>query len=215
MRTLYLDQLDTILDDVVAMTHEVRTQVRAATAALLGADGETAERVVAADRGIDMSRTQIEEASFGLMALQQPVAGDLRILVAALRMVADLERMGDLAVHVAEVARMRVPSAAVPTVVEVTIRRMGMVAENMVATVAEILAGRDVDGARLLEADDDEMDRLHASLFRQMLGQQWRHGVESAVDVALLGRYYERIADHAVSVARRLVYVETGEFERG
>ena len=150
-------------------------------------------------------------ASFELLALQQPVASDLRMLVAALRMVADLERMGDLSVHVAKVARLRVPQVAVPAELVPTIERMATVAEKMVGTVAGIIAERDVEGARQLEEDDEEMDQLRRSSFRLMLDDSWPHGVEPAVDIALLGRYYERIADHAVSLARRVVYLVTGE----
>jgi phosphate transport system protein len=133
------------------------------------------------------------------------------MLVAALRMVADLERMGDLSVHVAKVARLRVPEVAVPDEMVPTIERMATVAESMVGTVAGVIAARDVDGARRLERDDEEIDRLRRTSFRQMLDDSWPHGVEPAVDIALLGRYYERIADHAVSLARRVVYLVTGE----
>jgi phosphate transport system protein len=193
------------------MTHEVQEAVARATQALLTADAEIAEKVISDDAAIDAARERVENKSFELLALQQPVASDLRMLVAALRMVADLERMGDLSVHVAKVARLRVPQVAVPEEMVPTIERMAMVAEKMVGTVAGIIAERDVDGARKLEEDDEEMDSLRRSSFRLMLDDSWPYGVEPAVDIALLGRYYERIADHAVSLARRLVYLVTGE----
>ncbi|NUR05625.1 MAG: phosphate signaling complex protein PhoU [Nocardioidaceae bacterium] len=211
MRDAYFDQLDTIVDDLVTMTHEVQEAVSLATQALLTADAEIAEKVISDDAAIDEARERVEAKSFELLALQQPVASDLRMLVAALRMVADLERMGDLSVHVAKVARLRVPQAAVPQEMVPTIERMAQVAEKMVGTVAGIIADRDVDGARKLEEDDEEMDQLRRSSFRLMLSDSWSHGVEPAVDIALLGRYYERIADHAVSLARRVVYLVTGE----
>jgi phosphate transport system protein len=211
MRNAYFDQLDTIVDDLVAMTHEVQIAVARATQALLTADAEVAERVISEDALIDAARERIEGKSFELLALQQPVASDLRMLIAGLRMVADLERMGDLSVHVAKVARLRVPDVAVPGEMVPTIERMATVAEKMVGTVAGIIAERDVAGARQLEEDDEEMDQLRRSSFRLMLDDSWPHGVEPAVDIALLGRYYERIADHAVSLARRVVYLVTGE----
>jgi len=211
MRDAYFDQLDTIVDDLVTMTHEVQEAVARATEALLTANAEIAEKVISDDAAIDAARERVENKSFELLALQQPVASDLRMLVAALRMVADLERMGDLSVHVAKVARLRVPQVAVPQEMVPTIERMAIVAEKMVGTVAGIIAERDVDGARKLEEDDEEMDSLRRSSFRLMLDDSWAHGVEPAVDLALLGRYYERIADHAVSLARRLVYLVTGE----
>jgi phosphate transport system protein len=211
MRNAYFDQLDSIVDELVDMTHVVKVAVSLATQALLTADAERAEKVISDDAAIDAARERVEERSFELLALQQPVASDLRMLVAALRMVADLERMGDLSVHVAKVARLRVPQVAVPAEIVPTIERMATVAEKMVDTVAGIIAERDVEGARQLEEDDEEMDQLRRSSFRLMLDDSWPHGVEPAVDIALLGRYYERIADHAVSLARRVVYLVTGE----
>jgi phosphate transport system protein len=211
MRNAYFDQLDTIVEDLVAMTDDVQVAVARATQALLSADAEVAERVISDDVGIDAARERVEQKAFDLLALQQPVAKDLRMLVAALRMVADLERMGDLSVHVAKVARLRVPQVAVPEELVPTVERMGVVAEKMIGTAAAIIADRDVDGARHLEEDDEEMDQLRRSSFRLMLDDAWPHGVEAAVDLALLGRYYERIADHTVSLARRVVYLVTGE----
>jgi phosphate transport system protein len=211
MRNAYFDQLDTIVEDLVAMTHEVQVAGGWVAQALLTADAEIAERVISDDAAIDAARERVESKSFELLALQQPVASDLRMLVAGLRMVADLERMGDLSVHVAKVARLRVPDVAVPAEIVPTISRMATVAEKMVGTVAGIIAERDVEGARQLEEDDEEMDQLRRSSFRLMLDESWPHGVEPAVDIALLGRYYERIADHAVSLARRVVYLVTGE----
>jgi phosphate transport system protein len=211
MRNAYFDQLDTIIDDLVSMTHEVQRAVSRSTQALLTADAEIAERVISDDADIDAARERVEAQAFELLALQQPVASDLRMLVAALRMVADLERMGDLSVHVAKVARLRVPQVAVPLELVPTIERMATVAEKMVGTVAGVIAERDVEGARAMEEDDEEMDQLRRSSFRLMLADSWEHGVEPAVDIALLGRYYERIADHAVSLARRVVYLVTGE----
>jgi phosphate transport system protein len=211
MRNAYFDKLDTIVDDLVTMTHEVQVAVARSTQALLTADAEIAERVISDDADIDAARERVERQAFELLALQQPVASDLRMLVAALRMVADLERMGDLSVHVAKVARLRVPLVAVPAEMVPTIERMATVAEKMVGTVAGIIADRDVEGARRMEEDDEEMDQLRRSSFRLMLDDSWPHGVEPAVDIALLGRYYERIADHAVSLARRVVYLVTGE----
>ena len=211
MRNAYFEELDSIVDELVDMTREVKVAVSRATQALLTADAEIAEKVISDDAAIDAARERVEERSFELLALQQPVASDLRMLVAALRMVADLERMGDLSVHVAKVARLRVPQVAVPDEIIPTIERMATVAEKMVGTVAGVIAERDVEGARQLEEDDEEMDQLRRSSFRLMLDDSWPHGVEPAVDIALLGRYYERIADHAVSLARRVVYLVTGE----
>ncbi|MDP9416636.1 MAG: phosphate transport system regulatory protein PhoU [Actinomycetota bacterium] len=152
-----------------------------------------------------------EQCAYDLLARQQPVATDLRILVTSLRMSADLERMGDLARHVAKVARLRFPDAAVPAELRGTITAMSEVAVGMTAKVGSIVTDRDVTGALELERDDDEMDRLHRTLFAAVLDGGWAHGVEAAIDVTLIGRYYERFADHAVSIGRREVYLVTGE----
>ncbi len=211
MRTAYHDQLDAIVDDLVRLTGMVQDATSQATTALLGADAGVAEQVLAGDAAIDALRNDIEGRAFELLALQQPVAGDLRMLIAAVRMVADLERMGDLAVHVAKVAQLRVPEVAVPPDLIPTVERMAAVAVHMIGSVAEVIKNRDVDAARSVESDDEEMDELRRRSFRMMLGESWAYGVEPAIDNALLGRYYERIADHAVSLARRVVYLVTGE----
>jgi phosphate transport system protein len=211
MRDAFHEQLDSIFSDLSGICQQVETSVRQATEALLNGDAEVAEQVIAADRQIDTARERVEDTAFSLISLQQPVAGDLRVVVSALRMVTELERMGDLSVHVAKIARLRVPDVAVPEVARPTIARMGEVAEDMVRRVSSVITDKDVDAAIELGRDDEEMDRLRRGSFQQLLGDDWRHGVEAAVDLALLGRYYERIADHAVSVANRVVFVVTGQ----
>ncbi len=211
MRDAYTDQLDSIFSDLVAIARRVERAVSDATEALLTGNVELAEQVITRDAVIDVARERVEDMAFSLLSLQQPVAGDLRTIVAALRMVTELERMGDLAGHVAKVARLRVPATAVPATAEPTIARMAEVAERMVDQVAGIIEHRDVDGAADLRKADEEMDDLRRNSFRELLGNDWSHGVEPAVDVALLGRYYERIADHAVSIANRVIFVVTGE----
>ena len=211
MRTAYYDQLDEIVDELASMTQRVQESVERATVALLTADGQVAAEVIAADAQVDDARERIEDRVFELLALQQPVAGDLRMLFAATRMVGDLERMGDLSVHVAKVAQLRVPVVAVPAEMVPTIEQMAHVAVHMVGAAAVVIAERDVDAAQELERADEEMDELRRRSFRIMLGDSWTYGVEPAIDVALLGRYYERIADHAVSLGRRVVYLVTGQ----
>jgi phosphate transport system protein len=211
MRDAYFDQLDHIIDELVSMTQMVQQSVSRATHALLTADPHIADQVIAGDDEIDELRERIEDQVFELLALQQPVAGDLRMLIAATRMVADLERMGDLSVHVAKVAKLRMPDVAVPEEMLPTMERMAQVAVHMVGGACEIIRERDVEAARSLMADDEEMDELRRRSFRMMLSDSWSYGVEPAIDIALLGRYYERIADHAVSLARRVVYLVTGE----
>jgi phosphate transport system protein len=211
MREAFHDQLAAMFDDLADICRLVEVSVRLSTDALLTGDAEIAERVISSDLEIDRARERVEDNAFSLLSLQQPVAGDLRTVVAALRMVSELERMGDLSVHVAKIARLRVPHVAVPTEVRPTMSRMAEVAEDMVQRAADIIANRDVEAALSLRVADEEMDRLRRTSFTELLSDDWNHGVEAAVDIALLGRYYERIADHAVSIANRVVFVVTGE----
>jgi phosphate transport system protein len=211
MRDTYHEQLDDILAELERMTRTVSTAVRRSTTALLTADIRQAEEVIAADIQLDAAGEGVEEKVFELMARQAPVANELRMLVAALRMVADLERMGDLAAHVSKIARLRYPAPAIPAELHKVIEEMSTVAGKMVDAAGDVIKTRDVEAATALESADDEMDKLRTSQFRLMMDDSWPHGVEVAVDIALLGRYYERIADHAVSMARRVVYLVTGE----
>jgi phosphate transport system protein len=212
MRDVFHDQLESIFGDLAEICSQVEVAVSSATEALLKGDAEIAERVISADDEIDRARERVEETAFSVLSLQAPVAGDLRVVVAALRMVTELERMGDLSVHVAKIARLRVPNIAVPEEIRPTVSRMAEVAEDMVKAVHEVITSRDVNAALAVRQDDEEMDQLRRQSFTQLLSDSWPYGVEAAVDVALLGRYYERIADHAVSVATRIVFVVTGEY---
>lgn len=211
MRDAFHDQLDSVFTDLAGICQSVETAVQLASQALLEGDAEIAERVISSDADIDAARERVEETCFTLLSLQQPVARDLRVVVSALRMVSELERMGDLSVHVAKIARLRVPNTAVPEQFRPTMSRMAEVAQDMVCRVYQIITNKDVEAAIELGRDDEVMDRLRRQSFRDMLSDDWAHGVEAAVDLALLGRYYERIADHAVSVANRIVFVVTGQ----
>jgi phosphate transport system protein len=211
MRDSYREELDDIRACLVGMANSVGTQVSTATTALLDADVALADLVIAGDEEIDDLRESIDQRCFTLLARQQPVATDLRTIVTATRIASDLERMGDLAEHIAKVARMRFPEQAVPQEVRPAFLEAGQVAEMLVTKAGSVIAQRDVEAARELETDDDAMDRLHRGLFRQVLSEDWPYGIEAAIDITLLGRYYERFADHAVTVARRVVYLVTGE----
>jgi phosphate transport system protein len=213
LRESYREELDDINACLVEMSNSVGSAMSTATTALLDADVALADLVIAGDERIDAVRESIEERCFTLLARQQPVATDLRVITTAMRIVSDLERMGDLAEHIAKVARMRFPEHAVPQEVRPIFLEAGHIAESLVTKAGTIIAKRDIEAAVELEAEDDLMDQLHKQLFRELLLPTWGHGIEAAIDVTLLGRYYERFADHAVSVARRVVYLVTGERE--
>lgn len=208
---LFQVQIDAVLNDLAGVCRDVETLVRDATEALLTARADIAERVIDADDRIDQARQGVEDAAIEILSLQAPVATNLRIIVAALAIVSDLERMGDLAVHVAKIARLRTPVVAVPETVRPVIEQMAEVAEKMVHLTARVIEDRDLALAEDLREHDDVMDDLRRQSFQLILAGEWSGGVEAAVDLALLSRYYERIADHAVSVADRVHFIVTGE----
>ena len=215
MRETFHEELDQMSASVVDMTKLVSVTLERATQALLTADVSLAESVISSDAEIEAAYQSLEDKAVELLARQAPVAGDLRIIVAGLRGVADLERMGGLARHVAKIARLRYPASAVPQPLHTIISEMSNAALSMAQKAAEVVAGRDAERARELELDDDRIDTLRRELFTQMLADDWTYGVEPAIDLALVGRYYERFADHAVEVARLVVYMVTGERPRG
>ena len=211
MRDAYHEELNELTRQLVEMTRLVGSAINRATTALLDADLNLAESVIVADDAVDALRDDLERRAMDLLARQQPVAGDLRVIVTTLKMSADLERMGDLARHVARAARRRFPDPAVPAPLRATVVEMGQVAELLVAKTGGVIASHDVEAALQIERDDDEMDRLHRALFAELLDKQESYSLETAIDVTLAGRFYERFADHAVSVANRVVYLVTGE----
>ena len=211
MRQAFHEQLDEMSDALVRLTRLVGSAMNRATQSLLDADLRMAEDVIAADIDIDSVTSEIEETCFDIIALQAPVASDLRVVIGGLRIAASLERMGDLAEHVAKQARMRYPNPAVPGELRGTFAEMGGLAEAIVSKTGAVIASKDVAPAADIAAHDERMDSLHRDLFRIVLSPTWTHGIEAAIDVTLLSRYYERYADHAVSVTRRVVTIVTGE----
>ncbi len=210
MRDVYHESLDSITDELVAMSRLVSQMMQRASQALLEADREKAEAVIEADEEIDSINQEIEDAATELIALQAPVATDLRMVIAGMRIATTMERMGDLAQHVAKTARMRYPDTAVPKQVQEEFREMAQIADRMGAKMGEVLASKDLELAREIETDDDRMDALHRQVLDILLSEA-PGPVNQAVDVTLLNRYYERYADHVVSVARRVIYLVIGE----
>lgn len=211
MRKAFHEELDRVTEGLVEMTRLASSAMSRATTALLDADVQLAESVIGADAKIDALREELDLLSFDLLALQQPVATDLRMVVTSMRMSSDIERMGDLARHVAKVARLRYPNSAVPPELRSIILEMGQVAERIVTKAGSVIAARDVEAAKQIERDDDAMDDLHRRLFERLAADSWNHPAETTVDITLVGRYYERFGDHAVSVARRVIFLVTGE----
>jgi phosphate transport system protein len=211
MREAYRDQLGQLADQLADMCSLVGNAMALATRALLDTDLALAEQVIGDDARIDDARAKAEEEAYALLALQAPVATDLRTVLAVIHAAESLERMGDLALHVAKAARRRHPNPVLPDPVRPYFEEMGKVACKMAGQAEEVIKTQDVDLARRLDGTDDEMDDLHQHLFTVLMDREWPFGVAAAVDVTLLGRFYERFADHAVSVAKRVVFVVTGK----
>ncbi|PRC42082.1 phosphate transport system regulatory protein PhoU [Mycobacterium sp. ITM-2017-0098] len=210
MRTAYHEQLEALSSRLGDMCGLAGTAMERATQALLQADLTLAEQVIADHDQISALSLRAEEEAFVLLALQAPVAGDLRAIVSSIQIVADVDRMGALALHVAKIARRRHPQHALPEEVNGYFAEMGRVAVELGNSAQEVLLTRDPEKAARIREEDDAMDDLHRHLFTVLMDREWKHGVAAAVDVTLLGRFYERFADHAVEVARRVIFQVTG-----
>jgi phosphate transport system protein len=210
MRTAYHEQLDALTAQLGEMCGLAGSAMECATQALLQADLVLAEQVITDHEQIAAMSAKAEESAFVLLALQAPVAGDLRAIVGSIQIVADVDRMGALALHVAKIARRRHPQHALPEEVNGYFAEMGRVAVELGNSAQEVLITRDPEKAARIREEDDAMDDLHRHLFTVLMDKEWKHGVAAAVDVTLLGRFYERFADHAVEIGKRVVFEATG-----
>ena len=211
MREAYHVELEQLADHLAAMSVQVADAMERATRSLLEVDLSLAEQVISDDAKVDDARAQCEEQAYALLALQAPVATDLRTVLAAIHAAESLERMGDLALHVAKAARRRHPDPVLPEAVKPYFAEMGEVAVKLARQVEQVIHSKDIEAAKTIESDDDQVDDIHRHLFTVIMDREWPHGVAAAVDVTLLGRFYERYADHAVSVAKRMIFVVTGK----
>jgi phosphate transport system protein len=213
MRDAYHDQLDRLGGRLLGMTRLVAEAMDRASVAMSETDVVLADAVIADGARLSRARQEAEEHTYAILALQSPVATDLRVVLAAAHAVAELDRMGRLAVHVAEAVRRRYPEPVVPAVLTPRFVEMGRIAVWLAVMAGKVIETRDVTLARTLVSVDDDMDDLHRTLFTVIDYQDWAYGPATAVDVALLSRYYERFADHAVSLARQTTFVVTGRAE--
>ncbi|WP_131106685.1 phosphate signaling complex protein PhoU [Ornithinimicrobium sufpigmenti] len=210
MRSHYQEELGHINEQLVQMSGLAATALERATRSLMDADLDLAQEVISDDAYLDAVRRDVDNRAIDMLARQQPVATDLRQMVTTLRMSSDLERAGDLARHVAKLARLRYPSPALDEQLRPIFEEMSTTAIQMVRRAGEIVAASDAHGAAELMGADDTMDRLHREVFRILLDPATSMSAQATVDATLLSRYYERFADHAVSVALRVVYLVTG-----
>jgi phosphate transport system protein len=211
MRAAFHEQLDSLTETLSKMCGLAGLAMDRATQALLQADLAMAEQVISDHDELVRMQTRAAEAAFALFALQAPVAGDLRLVFGSFQNVANAERMGALALHVAKIARRRHPNPALPEEVKGYIAEMGKIAVDLGNSAKDVVLSCDPEQAAQISRDDDAMNELHQHLFTLLMETNWTHGVASAVDVALLGRFYERFADHAVEIGRRVIFQATGE----
>jgi phosphate transport system protein len=208
MPASFRDQLDDLVGTLVMMASTVTSAVRWASDALLDRDLQCASRTLEAVAQVHGQRTQVDDSVYYMLALHQPVASDLRMALTGMRVAAELDQMGALAEHVCKIMLLRHPAEAVPDAVAAPVRRMAETAERMAWKVARVLETRNVTAATQLERDDDVMDDLERDLLDGLI-HRWPHGVKPAVDMALLARFYERYADHAVTASRQVVFLVT------
>jgi len=213
MREIFKQEMEQLGGDLLTMAKHMSSAIEKATKALETADLTLAEEVIDADRQIDEIEQSLDEQGVSLLARQQPVATDLRVVVSAMRLSATIERMGDLARHVAYVARGRYPEVAATGRTREILHQMGEQAVKVARQVVELLDSRDLNLAERIEADDDVLDRLHRESFQVVLDDDEQLTRQQLVDAVLLGRYLERFGDHGVSVARRVSFLVTGDLQ--
>lgn len=210
MRTVYHQQLAELTTQLGEMCGLAGEEMKRATQALLEADLDAAEQVIRDYERMVAMRARVEKEAFALLALQQPVASELRGIFSAIQIIADVERMGALAVHVARIARREHPRQVLPPEVAGYFADMAKIAIALGNSAKQVLISRDKQQAARLHEQDDAMDELYRDLFGVLIDREWKYSISVGVDAALLGRFYERFADHAVEVGRRVIFMVTG-----
>ena len=212
MREVFQQELREVQDRLVEIAGLVASSIESATRAFNESDVALAETVIAEDDKIDTAAAELDELAINILARQQPVARDLRIVVSALRISASLERMGDMAEHIAQLARYRFPDKVVPKSLRPTFAEMGALDVEIARMLVELLKSEDMKVAEAIRNEDDKVDALHLSVFDKVLGETWKGAAVDTVDATLASRYHERFADHAVSIAKKVQYLATGDW---
>lgn len=212
MREVFQQELREVQQRLVEIAELVVISIENATKAFNTSDVQLAEEVIADDHRIDALALALDELAIEILARQQPVARDLRIVVSTLRISASLERMGDLAEHIAQLARYRFPEKVVPKSLRDTFSEMGRLDVEIARKLAELLRTQDLELAEAIRNEDDRVDDLHVSVFDKVLGETWKGEASDTVDATLASRYHERFADHAVSIAKKVHYLGTGNW---
>ncbi|WP_449277675.1 phosphate signaling complex protein PhoU [Leucobacter sp. GX24907] len=211
MREVFQQELREVQDRLVQIAELVHTAIVDATTSFRTSDVALAESVIDSADEVEALATTLDELTIDILARQQPVASDLRLMVSALRMSASLERMGDLAQHIAQLARYRYPESAIPAGLRKTFSRMGEIDCEMAETLVTLL--RDPQPRTVVELRDldDGLDELHAKVFEKVLSDKLADNPTGVVDGTLASRYHERFGDHAVDIAKQVQYFLSGE----
>lgn len=212
MREVFQQELREVRERLVEISGLVAESIDNATRAFNESNVSLAETVIADDAKIDLAAAELDELAINILARQQPVARDLRVVVSALRISASLERMGDMSEHIAQLARYRFPDKVVPKSLRGTFKEMGALDVEIARKLVELLETEDLAIAEYIRDEDDKIDALHLSVFDKVLGETWKGGVIDTVDATLASRYHERFADHAVSIAKKVQYLATGDW---
>ncbi|MFD1721389.1 phosphate signaling complex protein PhoU [Amnibacterium endophyticum] len=212
MREVFQQELTEVQERLVRIADLVAESIDKATTAFNSSDVTLAESVIADDHLIDELASSLDELAIDILARQQPVARDLRIVVSALRISASLERMGDLAEHIAQLARTRFPEKVVPKGLRPTFQELGRLDVEIARKLTRLLQSESTELAEEIRNDDDDVDELHLSVFDKVLGETWKGNAGDIVDATLASRYHERFADHAVSIAKKVQYLQTGDW---
>lgn len=212
MREVFQQELREVQDGLVEIAGLVADSIEKATRAFTESDVSLAEEVIAEDPRIDQAAVALDELAITILARQQPVARDLRIVVSALRISASLERMGDMSTHIAQLARYRFPDKVVPKSLRSTFAEMGRLDVEIARKLTRLLDNEDVKLAEEIRNEDDKIDALHLSVFDKVLGETWKGEAVDTVDATLASRYHERFADHAVSISKKVQYLATGDW---
>ncbi|MFZ7087523.1 phosphate signaling complex protein PhoU [Curtobacterium sp. RRHDQ10] len=212
MREVFQQELEDVQVRLADIAGLVAVAIERATEAFNGQDVALAEQVIADDAKIDSAAQDLDELAIDILARQAPVARDLRTVVSALRISASLERMGDMAEHIAQLARYRFPDKVVPKSIRPIFKEMGQLDVAVAQKLERLLRTEDVALADEIRDDDDKVDELHASVFDAVLGETWKGKPVDTVDSTLASRYHERFADHAVSISKKVQYLATGDW---
>jgi len=212
MRDVFQQELQEVQQRLVEIAELVAEAMRKATTAFQDSDITLAEEVIEEDAHIDELALTLDELAIQILARQQPVARDLRVVVSALRMSANLERMGDMAEHLAQLTRYRFPDKVIAKGLRSTFKEMGEIDIQIAEKLIKMLKSQELKQLEKIRDLDDKIDGLHLSVFDKVLSDTWAGTSMDTVDATLASRYYERFSDHAISIARKVAYLSTGEW---